>query len=260
MICEIVYYSATETAAKIVRALSKGINGEIIFNRVDMTSYKNIVPSKADLIIFASPVYGEHIPSRIMKCFKMKCTKGKQIVGIAVYGNMNYGVSLKQYRELARKQNCSLIGAGAFIGEHTYSLEEAPIARFRPNEKDLEQAKLFGLAIQDKINRGVDKEINIPNTMFPLFIEKFPDGIVKSVVKKPIIQGECNRCGLCARSCPTKAIDPKTLIIDNKKCIRCFSCVKKCNRNARRAELIIKGLKYPFSYLGRKNKNNIWII
>ncbi|AKA69443.1 MULTISPECIES: EFR1 family ferrodoxin [Clostridium] len=260
MTCEIVYYSATENTVKIVNALSKGIRGDIVFTRVDMTSYKKIVPSKAGLIIFASPVYGGRILSRIMKCFEMKCTKGKQIVGIAVYGNMNYGLSLKQYRKLARKQNCSLIGAGAFIGEHTYSLEEAPVASGRPNEKDLQQAKLFGLAIQDKINKGINEEVSIPNTILPLFIEKFPECMVKSWVKKPVIQGECNRCGLCARSCPTKAIDSNTLMIDNNKCIRCFSCVKKCNIRARKAELIIKGLKYPFSWFGRKSRNNIWYI
>ena len=62
---------------------------------------------------------------------------------------------------------------------------------------------------------------------------------------------------LVYKKCPTKAIDSKTLIIDNKKCIRCFSCVKKCNRKARKAELIIKGLKYPFSYFGRKSVNSI---
>ena len=260
MTCEIVYYSATETTTKLVSALSREISGEVIFSRVDMTSYKKVLPSKADLIIFASPVYGYRIPSRIMKCFEIKCTRGKQIVGVAVYGNMSYGASLKQYRELSRKHNCSLIGVGAFIGEHTYSLEEASISRCRPNEKDLEQAKLFGLAIQDKVNRRIATEVKIPNTIFPLFIEKFPENMIKAVVKKPIIQGDCNRCGLCARSCPTKAIDYKTLIIDNKKCIRCFSCVKKCNRKARKAELIIKGLKYPFSYFVRKSVNSVWSV
>lgn len=260
MTCEIVYYSATETTTKVVSALSKEISGKVIFSRVDMTSYKKVVPSKADLIIFASPVYGGRIPSRIMKCFEIKCIKAKKIVGIAVYGNMSCGASLKQYRKLARKHKCSLIGVGAFIGEHTYSLEEAPIAQYRPNEKDFEQAKLFGLAIQDKVNRGINEEVKIPNTLFPLFIEKFPEGMGKAGVKKPIIQGNCNGCGLCAKSCPTKAIDPSTLIIDNKKCIRCFSCVKKCNRNARKAELIIKGLKYPLSYIGRESKESAWII
>lgn len=198
--CEIVYYSATETTTKVVSALSREISGKVFFSRVDMTSYKKAIPSKADLIIFASPVYGGRIPSRIMKCFEMKCTRGKHIVGVAVYGNMSYGVSLKQYRKLARKHNCSLIGVGAFIGEHTYSLEEAPIAKCRPNEKDLEQAKLFALAIQDKVNRGIDAEVKMPNTIFPLFIEKFPENMIKAAVKKPVIQGDCNRCCLCTRS------------------------------------------------------------
>lgn len=79
MTCEIVYYSATETTTKVVSALSSGISGKVIFSRVDMTSNKKVLPSKADVIIFASPVYGGHIPSRIMKFFETKCTKGKQI-------------------------------------------------------------------------------------------------------------------------------------------------------------------------------------
>ena len=73
--CEIVYYSATETTTKVVCALSKEISEKVIFSRVDMTSYKKVFSSKADLIIFASQVYRGRIPSRIMKCFKMKCTK-----------------------------------------------------------------------------------------------------------------------------------------------------------------------------------------
>jgi len=48
---------------------------------------------------------------------------------------------------------------------------------------------------------------------------------------KPVINDSlCQRCGLCAESCPKKAItvSAKAVRIDYKKCIRCFCCHELC--------------------------------
>ena len=71
-----------------------------------------------------------------------------------MYGNIHFGASLMQLRELAKKRDCSFVGAGAFIAEHTYSFEDAPIAESRPNANDLEQATQFGLGGTGKNLRG----------------------------------------------------------------------------------------------------------
>ena len=43
----------------------------------------------------------------------------------------------------------------------------------------------------------------------------------------------CVRCGICARSCPAKAIELKPYPnADLKKCIRCFCCQELCPQNA----------------------------
>ena len=258
MTCEIIYYSATDTTANIVRAFSKGLRGELAFSKIDMLSHENAAPSEADLLVFASPVYGGRIPDRIMKCFEKKCSAGKKIVGLAVYGNIHFGASLKQLRELAGKHNCSFIGAGAFIAEHTYSFADAPIAEGRPNAGDLEQALQFGIAVQKKIDAGGKTDVVLPPLDFPLLLTKLPEITVRPVVKKPVITGDCNRCGACAKLCPTKAIEADTLEIDAHKCIRCFACVKKCPRKARKGELIIKWLRYPFSHIAGKEKPLVW--
>jgi len=78
MTCEIVYYSATDTTTNIVKAFSKGLRGEITFSKIDMFSHENAASSDADLLIFASPVYGGRIPDRVMKCFEKKCTEEKR--------------------------------------------------------------------------------------------------------------------------------------------------------------------------------------
>lgn len=258
MTCEIIYYSATDSTANIIKAFSKGMNGELTFSKIDMNSYENAARSDADLLVFASPVYGKRIPVRIMKCFEKKCAEGKMVVGIAVYGNITFGASLKQLYELAKKHNGSFVGAGAFIAEHTYSVEDAQIAQGRPNTYDLEQATQFGLAVQEKINKGDKADIALPPSNYPLFLTKLPDNTLRSVVKKPVIVGNCNSCGACVGFCPSKAINSYTLEIDESRCIRCFACVKKCPRKARKGELIVKWLRYPFSRIGSKKKELIW--
>lgn len=258
MTCEIIYYSATDTTANIVGAFAKGLGGEPVLSRIDMLSYESAAPSDADLIVLASPVYGGRIPDRIMKCFEKKCAEGKMVVAIAVYGNIHFGASLKQLFELAKKRNCPFIGAGAFIAEHTFSFADAPIAEGRPDADDLEQATQFGIAVRDKISSGDTSDANLPPSDFPLLLAKLPESTVRPAVKKPVIIGDCNRCGACAKSCPVKAIDPHTLEIDAGKCIRCFACVKKCPKKARKGEFVIKGLKYTFSHIGSKEKQIIW--
>jgi NAD-dependent dihydropyrimidine dehydrogenase PreA subunit len=53
--------------------------------------------------------------------------------------------------------------------------------------------------------------------------------------EKPIVVDEkkCIQCGLCARKCPAKAIhlDPFP-IINKRKCIRCFCCMEICPKHA----------------------------
>lgn len=258
MTCEIIYYSATDATAQIVKAFSKGLSGEITFTRIDMLSHIKATASNADLLVFASPVYGGRIPSRVMKCFEKKCIEGNTVVGIAVYGNMHFGISLLQLRELAKKRNCSFLGAGAFVAEHTYSFDDAPVAEGRPNENDLEQATQLGLAVQKKITANDRSDAALPHLNFLLCLAKLPENTVRPMVKKPVIIGDCNHCGACVAFCPTKAIDSDTLMIDASKCIRCFACVKKCPRKARKGELAITWLKYPFSVIGSKTKEPLW--
>ena len=45
----------------------------------------------------------------------------------------------------------------------------------------------------------------------------------------------CNRCGICAKSCPLQAIpsnDPKQ--VDKSKCISCMRCISVCPTHSRK--------------------------
>jgi len=42
----------------------------------------------------------------------------------------------------------------------------------------------------------------------------------------------CVSCGACSANCPTGSIDYKHRRVNNETCIKCFKCLKVCNRNA----------------------------
>jgi len=64
---------------------------------------------------------------------------------------------------------------------------------------------------------------------------------------------KCNSCGLCERNCRCSAIDSKKHVIDYSKCVTCFACVSKCNRDAMKYKVckVNKGDK-----VFKENKDN----
>lgn len=250
----IYYYSATGITKKYAEAFAKAFD-----DAVTMPVMHGAEKVKdGDLLVFAAPVYAGRIPKNAMNAFRSVCLKNKPIVGIAVYGNMHFGAAFKQFQKLAHDNGSVLTGTGAFVARHSYSTPEAPICHERPDFSDLREMELFGKKVREKVESNDLCTVNLPFSLFPQFLESFPNYSSLLAVKKPVITGECAECGACVRVCPCGAINPKTLKITNAKCSRCFACVKVCNTNARRGELRIKGLKYPFAWLGRKRKKNIY--
>lgn len=69
------------------------------------------------------------------------------------------------------------------------------------------------------------------NTICPVgtilgFLSKF------SVYKIQIDTNNCNSCGLCARNCKASCINSQKHSIDYSRCVACFGCIDKCNKNA----------------------------
>jgi ferredoxin len=258
MKAEIIYFSATGTTRKIVKAISKGLDCTTHFTDITLLAKRTrYLPTDSDIVLIAVPIYGERIPQFIYDFLSQIEGGGRPLIAVSVYGNIGFGVSLNQFEAYALDHDFQLIAAGAFIGQHTYASEKTPIAYGRPDEADLGQAFEFGRKIRTKIDADDLTLADIPKSTLPKFITRLPDSLTRFLIRRPvIIKPVCNACQTCFNSCPMEAIDSSSLIIDEKKCIRCYACIKACAKSARIAKFRLQLFEIIFRHIGRKRKEN----
>lgn len=255
---EIIFFSATGTTKKIVRAFSEGLGFETKFTDITLPEKRKAYqPVESDLMVIAAPVYGERIPGFVWDFIKPIKGEDKPLAVISIYGNIGYGISFTQFEDFARLNGFRLIAVGAFIGEHTYARKKAPVGLGRPDKMDLVNAAEFGEQVRLKINSKTYNPPIIPPSTLPNWITEFPDSGVRFLVRQPAVnESVCIRCGACAQKCPMDAIDPPTLMIDETQCIRCYACVKICPVSARTEKFRLQFFERIFTHLGCKRKEN----
>lgn len=260
----IVYFSPTGTSRKVATAIAKGfedLNASIFDATKSPISLK---ATKDSLTIVAMPVYGGHLPITARERINELTSEGSPAISVVVYGNRAYEHALEELAQTLQDKGFKIAAGATFIGEHSYSTGNMPIAQGRPDKNDLEEAKKFGKMVADKLakNKDVDEAIinvsKIKKSKQPFFpLLRFIFSVLKlrrnaiPMPTSPQTDAQlCSHCGACAKVCPVGAIkagnEEKT---DAQKCIRCCACVKVCPHKARTfntpfAELLYRNFKY----------------
>jgi len=232
---KLVCFSPTGTTKSIIQAIAAGINQsntELIDITKPNARKQQFQTSENELLIVAVPVYMGRVPALLSDWLHAIKARNTPAVCIVVYGNRVYDNALLELKDILVKGGCTPIACAAFIGEHSYSSSETPIAAGRPDASDLNSAELFGHKINEKILSvsSIDNisDINIPGN--------HPYGGVTKLwsVDFIAISNECTQCGICAKGCPVGAIHlEKSSLIDKEKCITCCACIKNCPQKAR---------------------------
>lgn len=235
----IVSFSPTGTTQKILKEISSELQIEKIKIH-NIANYKNkkkqIMFTEDDLVLFGAPVYSGRIPLTAIEGFNNFTGNNTKTIIVTVYGNRHYDDALLELHNLVTNNGFKPLAAAAFIGEHSFSFKETPIAKNRPDEKDLELAAKFGVSVSEKLNNAsnldLSKKLALPGN-FP-YKERSTSEAISPVTREEA----CNSCGFCAELCPTEAIimEKNEPVTNAENCIRCLACVKNCPENARIAE------------------------
>lgn len=231
-----VYFSPTGTTRKVLNAIAEGFGREDTAD-IDLTRLTDgedqICFSPEELVIIGAPVYGGRLPVDAVSRFKRLKADNTPAVVIVVYGNREFEDALLELKKLLTELGFALVAGGAFIGEHSFSTAEMPVAEGRPDSSDLTVAKDFGAAVRDKILATAQPhalpELEVPGR-FP-----YESGGARPMTVAPVTdETACTVCNICAEVCPTSAITVNERVeTDTGQCIRCCACIKDCPENAR---------------------------
>ena len=274
MNCELnlrtIYFSATGTSMKIALAISQSIATEFVVEDITFQSLQNTSYATDDLLCIAVPVYGGGVAPVALKRLDAIRGNNTPAVVVVVYGNRNFERAAVQMSDFLAERGFVTIAVAAFVGEHSYSTEQSPIAVGRPKVEDINDANCFGELVKQKLTKGLES-VDVSTLQCPdsgeenvkAFVE-FVKGYQAEQAKNPVKllpitdENRCVMCGVCVDVCPMEAIDREDVsVVDPTLCIKCCACVKECPKEA-------KSLNSPFAPMLSKYfsqpKPNVWVI
>ena len=229
------YFSPTGTTQKIINAIAKGINADEV-KTIDLTlpegASKEISGLNDELIIIGAPVYSGRLPAEAAKRLSKLKGNNTPAVLVVLYGNREFEDALIELKDLATENGFVPVAGAAFIGEHSFTSPETPIAVGRPDTDDIARAEEFGKEIIKKLSSIEDIKnetpVEVPGN------KPYKNGMPASDDCAKTSMDLCTRCGTCVAICPTGAItDDDSYTTDPVLCILCAACIKGCPEGAR---------------------------
>jgi len=226
----LIYFSPTRTTQTIVARIAAGLavreTEDYDLTRLPQGCDRHL---KDGVAIVGIPVYAGRVPEVCLERLQSLSAAQVPAVLVALYGNREYEDALLELCDLALAKGFSVIAAGAFIGEHSYSTAEQPIAAKRPDAADLQCAYAFGATITEKLRSG-ETGLGSPLPGNRPYKERVPLGGIAPETNPE----RCTLCGICAGVCPTFVISlAGEVLTAADRCVMCCACVKSCPEQAR---------------------------
>ncbi len=260
---KLVCFSPTGTTKSVVQAIARGISigtGELIDITQPNAREQQLQTLENELLVVAVPVYVGRVPALLLEWLHGIKARNTPVVCVVVYGNREYDDALLELKDIMANRGCIPVACGAYIGEHSFSCSETPVAVARPDASDLNHAEWFGRKINQKllsvssVNRTPD--ITVPGNA--------PNGESEPLLSVDFIavSDKCSQCGVCAEECPVGAIDlENSTLVDNEKCILCCACIKCCPENARTMKTgIVKDIAMRLSEMCKGRKEPVFFL
>lgn len=264
-----IYFSPTGTTEKIIESIVKGIGPEEL-DCIDLTKRDAIDRKghagigKEDLVLVGAPVYGGFLYKDFRNYIKCINFNNRPVAIGLLYGNATVLCAKSEIVSLVQERNGRVIGYGDFVGEHSFSTREIPVAIGRPDTDDLNTAFLFGKDLRNALERAhatqCDQHMRLLGTCIGQVADMKPLHTGKRFFSVPRTERElCNRCGVCIKKCPRACIDQE-FRTDGNECIVCMACVKACHSNARATKAKSPLVSYGLRLMNRRKNESSFTV
>lgn len=249
-----IYFSPTGGTKKVADIMTRAMKNEV--QEIDMIKDPDKMLQtdflEDDICLIAVPSYGGRIPSVTADKFQKLQAKGTKVILVAVFGNRAIDDTLVEMQDILENAGFVCVAGVEAVAEHSLMHQ---FGTGRPDKQDEKELIEFSEQIMQKIETKNDnRRVELPGN------HNYRE--YNGVPLKPMANGKCTSCGLCAEECPTGAIskdDPK--VTDKEKCISCMHCVAVCPKKARHYNKVmglIAGKKMKKSCSGRK-ENKLYL-
>lgn len=228
-----IIFSPTGGTRRVSETLCKGMDKDSTVTDLCVKAAEIQLPDihEDDLAVIAMPVFAGRVPALAVERLRMVKPNNAKCVVVAVFGNRAYDDALLEMQDVALEIGFRVIAAVAAVAEHSIIRK---YGKGRPDADDEQTLRQFGADIMRKAE-GADRTMpKVPGN------RPYKKG---GKVPQPKGRRGCNRCGVCAKNCPTDAIPlsaPKT--VDTAKCISCMKCVSVCPTGSRSIGVIMNFL------------------
>ena len=230
---ELICFSPTGTTRTVLEAVAHGVDAPC--SCLDLTLPAGPARGAADgLAIIGVPVYAGRVPALAAQRLRAHVKgAGRPAVLVAVYGNRAFEDALLELRELAVELGFVPVAGAAFVGEHSFSTPQSPVAAGRPDEADRAEAEAFGARVRELL-AGAD---SLQALRTPDFPGNFPyrQGAQALGIAPETDAEACVLCGQCAAACPTGTIALRDGAVETNAalCLVCCACTRACPTGAR---------------------------
>lgn len=234
---ELIFFSPTRTTRTIVEAVARGLNAATPFMHdltYERTAAAQPTESNTSPVIIGMPVYAGRLPVPAVERMRRHVQgQGRPAVFLVVYGNRAFDDALLELRDLAEELGFVPVAGAAFIGEHSFSTAQWPIAPGRPDMTDTDAATDFGARVRRKLADRAEIR-DLPRLRIP---GNFPyrEGLPPSDIAPTTQTETCTLCGACVPVCPTSAIalTESGVTTTTALCLRCCACIRACPAGGR---------------------------
>lgn len=229
----LICFSPTHSSHMIGETVLQGL-GTGHVSETDLTYEKpeENLTIHSGITVIVVPVYGGRIAETALERMEGIYGQDSPAVAVVVYGNRDYDDALLELRDWCVAHGFVPVAGAAFIGEHSYSRPDRPIAGGRPDNPDLQKARAFGEQVGRLLNR-----FQTLDEVAPIVVKgNFPYKVKgpKTPQTPETVAELCTQCGFCIGICPVQAIRlEEEIVSDAGRCIKCCACVKQCPNEAR---------------------------